>query len=668
MSTMESLNEYGRATDQAGNEQVIIGRYPVKVIGSVNAQNLARFQGKITTGEYSFDSDPTISAYSMASFAGGMGNLILKEGVDDDTYWTATMETRHPHILCNLPKTWVYGEEIGASVAKGIGDFPASAPQFYAAFGTSLRRWNTATETFDAVGILPAIPVGNGKGVEFNDKLFIPCGSAGIATAATGGSIDSVSHADIHAIALTIYDNKVAAITTEGHLRIMRLDETWEPLADAMKLPSGHVPTGILTFINQQQEPAIHVITNRDVWAYDRDNVTLMRTHLQYPKHPQQGRASTVWRGDSIYVSVGIGIHSYTGNTIAAMGPDGRYGLPAELRGYITDLEQEYNGLLALVQGAGVVGSADEHIVITPPQYQDDEPAFPEVNARSVLLRWNQRYWHPVWESEAAGGLPTNVLVSDADGNYRLWWGFNGQMHMQRLPLGFSNPKVGMQVGEDEFAARGTLTTGWFDADMLAFEKLASHIELVIADVFENGTPLGEVTIRYQIDQESAWSTLRTVSDVGRFVLPFGTVEREDGTTFSAGTPFTRIRFRIESTSLSERITPLIQNILFKYIKLPISQFSWNFSVDLANNEGFSGVSNEELRDYLIEKAYSREFLRFVHRDQTYRVRIAQTSGADMTGLDDRSTLTLNVIEVKIPPDDLSGQVTDLSGYTGYGD
>ena len=651
-------DSYGRADDAASGGEIIIGKYPYEAVGVVKPQNLARFQSKITTGEYSWDSDPLVSAYSMASFSGGMGNLILKEGIDDDTYWTARMETRYPHQLTNLPRSDAWGAEIGASAARGIGDYPASAPMFHAAFDAALYRWDAVDQAFDLLATMPAAPAGNGKGVDYAGKLFIPLGLSGLATW-DGTTLDSSTHGAIEALGLTIYDNKLAAITTGGYLRIMGPDETWEPITDQLKLPSGAVPTGILTFLDQNQQQAIHVITTQGVWSYDRNTVTLMRTHLQYPRHPQQGRASTVFRGDAMYVAVGIGIHGYNGNTITAMGPDGRYGLPAHLRGVITDLEQEYNGLLALVQGqaVGVVEPDPPQIDLQAPHWREGDPTFSggaTTEAASTLLRWNQQGWHPAWESEGAGGTPTNVLVSSADGDYALWWGFDGTMYRQALPITFHNPKVGMQVGTDRFAPLGSLTTGWFDADMQAFTKLASHIELVIDDVFEDGTSCGEVTIRYQTDHGSPWKTLRTVSGVGRFVMPFGRVEREDGSTFSAGVPFRRIRFRIESRSRSDTVTPLIENILFKFIKIPISQYSWVVSVKLDNANGYKGISNEELRDYLVGLASADTFTRFVHRGNEYRVRVAQTNGADETGDDDRSTLTVNLVEVLLPPDEAS--------------
>lgn len=651
------LDDYGRQSDRADNGEVLIGRLPYKLRGGVRPQDLARWQGKILTGDPSADSDPLISADSKSSFTGGMGSFIVKEGVDDENYWTATMETRYPYMLTNLPKTWSYSIAPAASEARVLGDFPAAAPHFLAAFDSDIHRWDKINLEFDLVDTLPSPP--SGKAVEFADKLFIPCANDGVVTLDQLDAVDAVTHAGIHAIALTIYDNKLVAITTEGDLRIMGVDETWEPQTDLLRLPSGYPPTGVLTFIDQQQNPVVHIITTKGVWSYDRQNTVLLKTHLQYPNHPQQGRASTVFRGDTMYVSVGIGIHSYSGNVITAMGPDGRFGLPASLRGYIVDLEQEYNGLLALVQGADSLSTDQQEFQQTPPTFQESGAVFPETNTESILLRWNQQGWHPVWRSKDASGTPTNIFVSEADGEYRLWWGYDGRMYTQLLPVTFFNPRVGMQIGESRFESYGELTTGWFDANMLAYYKLASHIELVIDDALENQTPLGDVTVRYQVDYDPTWHPLRTVSGVGRYVMPFGVIEREDGTDFSVGDVFRRIRFRIESNSKSETLTPLIQNVLFKYIKIPISQLSWTFDVDLTANEGYKGTSNEEALAYLESLKTSQEMTRFVHRNREFRVRIAQTSGQEQAGYDERGVTTVSVVEVGLPPDEAS----DSAGY-----
>ena len=93
---MDELTEstfYGNVI-QTGNGEVWIDDLCLAVVGGeVSELDLARFQNKVTFGPYDKDSDPLLSSYVMGPWNGGMGNEVLKEGVDDDTFWDATLET-----------------------------------------------------------------------------------------------------------------------------------------------------------------------------------------------------------------------------------------------------------------------------------------------------------------------------------------------------------------------------------------------------------------------------------------------------------------------------------------------------------------------------------------------------------------------------------------------
>lgn len=88
-----AVNLSDRPTQTDQYEVVIDGvSYPVE--GPISVDPLSRFQPKNTFGDYSEDSDPLQSAAIWRSFTGGIGQEELKEGVDDETYWTGTLETR----------------------------------------------------------------------------------------------------------------------------------------------------------------------------------------------------------------------------------------------------------------------------------------------------------------------------------------------------------------------------------------------------------------------------------------------------------------------------------------------------------------------------------------------------------------------------------------------
>ena len=651
MAMVFPANRADRPTQTENQEIVLDGKsYPVD--GPVSVDPTTRFQNKVTFGDYSEDSDPLLSAWITSSLTGGIGNEFLKEGVDDETYWTGTLETRYPGQITLLPYTHTHeGPGAESSMAYPLGDFPSGAPSFWAAFDDDLVQWDHTNSVFVSKGTLSVAPVN--KAVEYNDLLWIPLGNAGVATVATNGTI--AEDAAIKVRALALWDNKLAALTEDGEIRLKFGDTPWEAVAEDAVLPSGAKPRNLVVFKNQRGDPTLHIITNTDVWAYDRDAATIYRTELQYPTHPDQGLASVNWRGENLYVSVGLGVHSYNGSVVASMGPDSRYGVPAALRGVITGMEPEYNAILALIRGASeAVGDISQEWQINDPAYEQGFRSFVAMKAKSSLLRFSGYGWHPVWESGDSGGDPTWPLVSRADGEYWLWWGFDGKMLRQKLPRTFHNPKQGLKSGVNEFAADGRLITGWFDADMPAFRKLASHMELVLEDALDNGTLTGRASLRYQIDNDPAWHLMGTADRIGRTIFPFRIEPSEGSSGFSRGLSFTRIRFRLELASDDIHLSPVVRSFMLKFIKLPmsVSGRAFTFKIPLTQDRGYKDRGPTEMANELIALTASDRFAELLHGSESYRVRVSQVRLADMTGYDQRGIAEVSCIEIVSPPHD----------------
>ncbi|MDQ3222009.1 MAG: hypothetical protein M3Q75_00800 [Gemmatimonadota bacterium] len=646
------------ADPQTSNGEVRIGIYEYPVAGGrINRLNLARFPGKVTFGDYSFDSYPLISALIYTTFAGGQGNHKVKAGVDDDTFWTATLETRYPDGATLLPLSESFGSSIGATSCYPVGDFPAASPAFYAAFGSQLRLWNDVTQAFDVagLGVLPAPPVE--RGVEFEGLFYIPLGGAGFVTVTNANVI--TTSAAFTPLQFMIWDNKLAALTTGGQLLIKPVGLAWSAVTNDLTLPSGNLPRKLVNFVNSRGEPSLHIVTNRTVYAYDPDGGTLYQTRLEYPRHPDQGRGAVNWRGDSMYVSVGTGIHGYNGSIITSMGPDGRYGLPAHLRGTIVDLFPEYNALLAMVQGRATndaVAVADT-FMIGAPLYQDQTTYainnLPYQPVYSSILRWSNSQWHKVWESADASGFPTWMEVSEADDKYFLWWGYGGVMYRQELPVSFQNPKQALLSGSIRFMPSGELITGWFDADMVAFTKLASHIEINLDDVTSAGESGGTVSVQYQTELDPGWVTLGTASEPGMTVAGFNMIMRQVGDDFSRGLPFRRIRFKLAYTQTPgvETHSPLMSSMILKFSKVPTSQLSWSFPIDLTAlpNDEYKGVPASTLGKHLEDQLSSDAFFEFGIGDDVYRCRVAQTQGDTRTGYDTRGVYQVNIVQIVLP-------------------
>src|SRR3972149_1012236 len=541
---------------QANNNTVRLDGIDLPVEGDVRPNNLARLMGKVTFGDYSQDSDPLQSVAIWSSFTGGIGNETLKEGVDDETYWTGTLETRYPGMVTLPALTHTFPAPSGdVSRAYPLEDYPARAPSLWCAFSTTLARWNDTTRVFTSIGTLAAEPTN--KAVEYNNLLWIPIGLGGYARVNHLGTITPYTDLDI--IAFVVWDNKIVALTYGGVLRIKYLATAWEVAYPNLALPSGHVPRNLVVFMDQRQDPTIHIITNRDVWAYDRGLARLVRTHLQFPRHPDQGLASTVSRGESMSVSVGLGIHGYNGGIITSMGPDGRHGLPADLRGRVVDLEPEYNGLIAVIEGAQAVVSEGQEFYHVRRQYQDDMTGFATVNG---------------------------------------------------------------------------------------------HCEINTGDVFSDGTPTGEISLFYQSDTDPGWHLMGKMDRIGRAIFPFNLIETEGDATFSAGLLTRRIRFRLDFASDNPKYSPVMRSFLVKFIKIPLSTITWTFEVDL-KKVSFMGMGVNDIANHLDDLAHSTELCEFIHRDRHYRVRVAQVSGSEKTGVDPRSVKQLSIVEMVLPANEL---------------
>lgn len=650
------------AAPQTSNGEVRIGIYTYPVAGEMITQlNLARWPPKITAGDYSLDSDPTMSSWILSSFNGGIGNYELKPGVDDYTYWTGTLETRYPEGPTLLPKTNAYGPlEEYAGTAYPLGDFYSAGddPLSLGSFAEHLHYWSETGKEWRYEIDLTSSPVR--PGVNFEGEFHIPLGAFGIDTLDT--VLVVTNEPSIQAIDLIVWDNKLCALAADGNFYYKAVGGSWTAQSDARKAPSSTRARRLVNFINSQGDPTLYVITNTVVYAFDPEGGTdgiLYETRLDYPKHPNQGRAVANWRGDTMYVSVGLGIHGYNGSVIQSMGPDGRYGLPAHLRGTILDLKGEYNALLALIQGVpGEDQEAEEetHIVHTPLYQNQDTWHISNAESAQVfssIYRYANSQWHPVWESADATGFPTWMEISESQGAYRLWWGYGGQMYTQQLQVAFQNPKQSLLSGGMDLESSGSLITGWFDADMRAFTKLASHIEVNLDNTTGTGGPGGAVRIDYQIDNdnEEVWRSLGIASQVGLTVMPFNNIPREVGDPFSVGRPFDRIRFRI--WLLQDGISnhsPLPYSIVMKFQKIPESQLSWSFTIPLFHEDGYKGVGNKVLTDYLDGLLYGREMIEFTVGNETYRTRVAQVAGRRSTGYDNRANLEVNIIEVKAGP------------------
>ena len=620
--------------ERAGWREIILAGWSIPIRDMFPKVQLARWAPKVTQGDYTLDSDDLISADIKSDFTGGGQIHRHRTSGTTQRFWDATgIDTEHPQQLALRTATYVSSGP-NSDAAMPLGDYPGR-DHFWASFGSTISQWNPMTNAWSAGTALGAVPTD--KGVEYQGNFWIPASASGIIKwNGTAATID----ATVTAISLLIWDQKLVALTTGGALRIYD-GTTWSAAAADLTLPGSMIPRSLVLFRDPSGNPAVYLVTDEDLWVYDPLIPKIYRTDVQFPYHPDHGLAASKWRSTDLYIAVGVGVHMYNGSVVSAVGLDRNDGLPASLRGAIVDFADEYNGLMALVRGEQSEEGATTTILMDETMVYDDPIVMPERKTISSLHRYNGQGWHKVWQSTDAAGTPTKVMVSRADGQYELWWGYAGRMYRLPLRRGFHNPEQGAEAGIDIFTPSGNLLTGMTAHGMNGFDKLASHLVVTASDQH-----VGNVEYWWHTDRRG-WTQLGTVSSPGVHVLPFD----PDGDGFAEGDPYAWIEFdyRFRQTG-GETTTPLIESAVEKFIKLAHPVDSWTFDIPLDFPETWKGRGPQEIADFLDELTsdLAPRFHKLIIGDRSYRVRVAQAQGQSASGSDKRSLRKINVLDVPL--------------------
>lgn len=644
--------------------EVILDGMRFPLMQAMEFVDLTRFQGRVITGAPDLTSNPLLSTWVISNLMGGHGIDKLKEGTDQNRYRFATLYARIPDQLA-LPRYVRSVAGPNTTRACPLGDlYESGTYKMYADYGGKLVRWSESGLTASAsLGNLAGASVN--KGVEFRGtgtrKLFIPAGANGYSTW-DGSSL--ATHATPLAQSFTLWDNKLICLDTDGQLHWTTDGTTWtggtsgDSYGVGGKLDASYIPINLVVYYDRSDNPCVHVVTNRGVWSFDPAGPRLYLTDAQWPHHPYQGLGSDKWRG-TMYVSNGMGITQFNGNLVnPGMGLDRDDGLPATLsytptdplgstpvnyRGYIADLQQEYNGLYALVAGGNNSG-----------------------NRHTSIHVFTGFGWHCEYASTSATATSkiTWMQVSQAEGVSRLWWGENGGLKSIKLPVDFANPRSIYSAGDKtgEFDCDGTFIfeSGRFDAEMANYIKVANTLEIKVGEedvpdslrVFyrrNGGTTYTEFT--YIPDLTGNPSATLGIKAPGIYSLEFGTA-LAGGTGFS-GVSFLDIEIRAQmkgsarevgSTGISPT-SPIIEYMALTYRQLIPSGYSWTGVIDLQKPHTKS--SPETMRDKLDALVNYAGFFEMTYQGKTYRVCLAQQTGMDESGHDTRGTRRINILEVR---------------------
>jgi hypothetical protein len=344
----------------------------------------------------------------------------------------------------------------------------------------------------------------------------------------------------------------------------------WYRYGGKTKLQNGTDVRDVIVYNDQNGQPAVHIVTDRDVWIFDESGPTIFRTALTFPQKPYSGIGSVVWRGD-LYVSGGMDIYRYNGSVVTNVGLSRDDGLPRNYRGYVADLTAGPNGLYALVcgrmdnsnkvtywsvhefSGAGwhtiwaesmewptrtlgaAILSATATTITLNSNARIERGDILRVNSED--MRVNSRgssnqvtvrrgvngttaATHSNGDTVRIKSKPSFIHLSQAfPDEQRLFWGVGFKQYYQRLPSEALNPREEVETNTDSYGfgfdgRSGTtyeLWTGRFDGQMPGYVKIANGVEMRLRRL----PPTQVLRVYYRLDEQpvnSSWKTLGVVA------------------------------------------------------------------------------------------------------------------------------------------------------------
>ncbi len=308
--------------------------------------------------------------------------------------------------------------------------------------------------------------------------------------------------------------------------------------------------------------------------------------------------------------------------------------------GFVTDP----TGIVVDAAGTGVYVADTGNDRVTKFLYSSTSST---LSSYPSLHYWTSVGWHGEWKGTDSTAIPRWMKAASTADAFRLWWGMSdGYAYHLKLKRTFHNARTGFLAGVDEFGATGYIETGYFDAAMEGFDKIASH--LILLDALATSTET--ITVEFKTDG-GGWEPLGVVNTNGRTSLPFELVSG-----FSKGRRFNKIAFRFSlargSTITS---TPMIDAATLHFTKIPQNTVSYTITLPLSD---FKGRDAFEQYNDLTKLVTAGEFLALVHRRDSYdsdedlvsarfRVLISSISGLQDTGESGKARVDLNCIAIE---------------------
>ena len=621
------------------------------------------YPAKVTIGDTTRDSNLRSSIISWSDWRGGIGVERMQGASDADRAWYSTCNLRHRHhlVLPALSTATTAQDADDTSIQGAITFIQDLGTVLYAGYSTAPYyyseandRWTRVTHSSSAYSF-PADPT---------DSITVRMGGTDYVVVAHGGgysyfsSATTVTDKTTDAKFLTYWDDRLWGIDVTGQLwYTLTIDGT--PVNDA-KLPvQNDYVTDLFVGRDATGEQIIYAATKTGLYAHDFANQRWVETQFQLPFHNFNGVGSVRWR-DSIYTPSGLGIYKYINGSnnavITVMGPDRDDGIPATYRGTIRKLVGTHTELIAAIDATTAPGAQAATDIpwqggATSGASSRSQNVIAASSGQSSIVAWNDTGWETKWiaPSAKAGKQVDVMLVSNAGkGDYRLWWGLDGQVYSQLIPFDVTNPSQLVAVEGTDYAyeSSGTHETPWFDAQQTEVDKLAIKLKVEVQDASGDET----VAVSYATNYSTTYTDLTTITST--------TLGATEGTqTFllptsdsPVGVSFRSIKFKLTLARGSSDTTksPDVVSLTLEYRKKLEAKYGHTVEVDL--NTTYKGNDPKQLRNNLVSSIESNTLQEFTFRDDSggtrnYYVDVTSATGIEYTGHDERGSSRITLVE-----------------------
>jgi hypothetical protein len=611
------------------------------------------YPSKVTIGDTTRDSNLRSSIIAWSDWRGGIGVERMQGPADADRAWHSTCNLRHRHhlVLPALSAATTAELSDGTAITGAITFIQDLGTELYAGYGNTPYyyseggdHWTQVTNGGSAYSF-PATPT---------DSITVSMsGTDYIVVAHEGGysyfsSATTVVDKTTDARFLSFWDDRLWGIDKSGQLWYT-LTINGTPVNDALLPVQEEYVTDLFVARDAAGEQILYAATKVGLFAHDISNTRWVETQFQLPFHQFNGTGSVRWR-DSIYNPSGLGIYKYINGTnnavVTVMGPDRDDGLPATYRGTIKKLVGTHTELIAAVDATTAPGA--QAATDIPFQYGasaglsgHSAQVIADSSGQSSIVAWNDTGWETKWiaPSSKAGKPVDKMLVSNAGkGDYRLWWGLDGQVYHQLIPFDVTNPSQLVAVDGTDYAyeSTGFHETPWFDAQQVEVDKLALKLKVEVEDASSDET----VAVEYAIDYSTSYTSLGTISSSGTTTYTFGS---------GVGVSFRSIKFKLTLSRGSDTSkSPDVVSTTLEFRKKLEAKYGHTVEVDLNNT--YKGKNPKQLRSALISSIESNLLQEFTFRDdgggtRNYYVDVTSATGIEYTGYDERGSSRITLVE-----------------------